>query len=138
MTCGTKTVGGLQGKEGNQGEKALQMNTPLMYRYKHQQPEFVDFYLPFGGHLHANNRWVRLAALVPWQEAEQKYAAHFADSGMGAPAKSVRIALGALLIKERLGLSDEERRSRRSARTPTCNTSWALKPIGRSRPLKPR
>ena len=27
---------------------------------------------------------------------------------MGSPAKNVRIALGALIIKERLGLSDEE------------------------------
>jgi hypothetical protein len=73
-----------------------------------QQPEFVDFYLPFGGHLRASNRWVRLAKLVPWEEAEAKYEEHFADSGMGAPAKTVRIALGALIIKERLGLSDEE------------------------------
>lgn len=51
---------------------------------------------------------MRLAKLIPWEEAEKKYAAHFADNGMGAPAKNVRIALGALIIKERLGLSDEE------------------------------
>ncbi len=79
-----------------------------MYRHKIPQPEFEAFYLPFGGHPRSDNRWIRLAKLIPWDEAEKKYAAHFAESGMGAPAKNVRIALGALIIKERLGLSDEE------------------------------
>lgn len=88
--------------------KPLQMNAPQMYRHKIQQPEFEAFYLPFGGHLRSDNRWVRMAKLIPWAEAEQRYAENFADSGMGAPAKNVRIALGALIIKERLGLSDEE------------------------------
>ena len=64
--------------------------------------------MPFGGHLLSYNRWVQLAKLVPWEEVEKKYEKNFADSGMGAPAKSVRIALGALLIKEKLKLSDEE------------------------------
>jgi IS5 family transposase len=79
-----------------------------MYRSKAAQPEFESFYLPFGGHLKSDNRWVRMAKLIPWNEVEKKYEKHFAESGMGAPAKNVRIALGALLIKERLGLSDEE------------------------------
>lgn len=39
---------------------------------------------------------------------EQRYEKLFADSGMGATAKNVRMALGDLIIKERLGLSDEE------------------------------
>jgi IS5 family transposase len=36
------------------------------------------------------------------------YAKKFASSGMGAPAKPVRMALGALIIKEKCGYSDEE------------------------------
>jgi transposase, IS5 family len=79
-----------------------------MYRRHLSHPEFESFYLPFGGHLASNNRWVRMAKLIPWTEVEQRYEKLFADSGMGAPAKNVRIALGALIIKERLGLSDEE------------------------------
>ena len=47
-------------------------------------------------------------SIIPWAEVEQRNEKLFADSGMGAPAKNVRIALGALIIKERLGLSDEE------------------------------
>ena len=69
---------------------------------------FEDFYLPFGGKLRSDNRWVKLAKLIPWDEIEEQYAEHFTDSGMGAPAKAARIALGALIIQEKLGLTDEE------------------------------
>ena len=71
------------------------------------QLSFVDFYLPFGGKLSGDNRWVKLAALVPWEEFEATYADQL-NSSQGAPAKSFRLALGALIIKEKLGLSDEE------------------------------
>lgn len=54
------------------------------------------------------NRWVKLAQLVPWKQVQKCYAKGLAGTGMGAPAKSARIAFGALLIKERLGISDEE------------------------------
>jgi hypothetical protein len=73
-----------------------------------QQPEFEDFYLPFGGRLRSDNRWVRLSKLIPWEEIEKEYAKQFAESGMGAPAKAARVALGALIIQEKLGLTDEE------------------------------
>ena len=71
------------------------------------QLAFEDFVLPFGGKLNGQNRWVRLAELIPWDEVEAIYAKHFSHTE-GAPAKSARVAFGALLIKERLGLSDEE------------------------------
>ena len=80
-----------------------------IYRKKiPQQREFEDFYLPFGGRLRSDNRWVRLSKLIPWEEIEKGYAKHFAESGMGAPAKAARVALGALIIQEKLGLTDEE------------------------------
>jgi hypothetical protein len=72
------------------------------------QLAFEDFYLPFGGKLRSDNRWVLLASMVPWELAETFYAQQFSKSGPGAPPKSARIALGALIIKERLGVSDEE------------------------------
>ena len=78
-----------------------------MYR-ANSQPGFPDFYLPFGGKLDPENRWVKLARFVPWQIVEEEYRKNFAASGMGAPAKESRIALGALIIKERLGITDEE------------------------------
>ena len=71
------------------------------------QLSFENFYLPFGGKLSEENRWVRLAELVPWETFESEYAEQFSE-GQGAPAKTFRIALGALIIKEKLGTSDEE------------------------------
>ena len=71
------------------------------------QLSFENFYLPFGGKLSGENRWVKLAEWIPWEDFESEYAAQLSQ-GMGAPAKSFRMALGALIIKERLGTSDEE------------------------------
>jgi transposase, IS5 family len=71
------------------------------------QLSFENFYLPFGGKLSSDNRWVKLAQLIPWETVEAKYAEQFSAT-MGAPAKSFRVALGTLIIKENLGTSDEE------------------------------
>ncbi len=67
-----------------------------------------DFVLPFGGKLNKENRWVKLAAIIPWWEFEDQYAACFKPSNKGEHAHSVRIALGTLIIQARLGLSDRE------------------------------
>jgi transposase, IS5 family len=50
---------------------------------------------------------VKLAKLISWETAEATYAEQFSAT-MGAPAKSLRVALGTLIIKEKLGTSDEE------------------------------
>ncbi|HKM82892.1 MAG TPA: IS5 family transposase [Candidatus Acidoferrum sp.] len=79
-----------------------------MYRKKDRnQLEFEDFSLPFGGKLRSDNRWMKLVKIIPWDELEDQYATLFSED-QGAPAKSFRMALGALLIKERLCLTDEE------------------------------
>ena len=79
-----------------------------MYRDTLKQMEFEEFKLPFGGRLKSDNRWVKLAKLIPWDEIEEIYISNFAGTGMGAPAKSSRVALGSLIIKEHYGKSDEE------------------------------
>ena len=79
-----------------------------MYRKTERQLPLENFYLPFSGELNPENRWVKLSKIIPWDVIEEKYASLFAKSGKGAPAKPVRMALGALIIKETLGLSDEE------------------------------
>jgi IS5 family transposase len=79
-----------------------------MYRSKHRaQLEFPDFYLPFSGHLDPENRWIALARLVPWELAEEIYHQELCED-FGQPIVPARTALGALLIKERLGLADRE------------------------------
>ena len=42
-----------------------------MYKIAEElQQELKDFYLPFGGSLDEPNRWVRLAAIIRWDEIE--------------------------------------------------------------------
>jgi IS5 family transposase len=80
-----------------------------MYRKPHvNQLAFEDFVLPFGGKLRSDNRWVILAKQIPWAVVETAYAQQFSKADMGSPAKSSRLALGALILKERLGVTDRE------------------------------
>jgi IS5 family transposase len=79
-----------------------------MYRKTERQLPLENFHLPFGGELDPDNRWIKLANIIPWDQFETKYAAKFTKNNMGAPAKPVRMALGALILKERCGCSDEE------------------------------
>ncbi len=69
------------------------------------QLRIEEFFLPFGGKLKKDNPWVVKAALIPWEEFESDYEKLF-SSKTGAPALSFRIALGSLIIKETLNLTD--------------------------------
>jgi len=80
----------------------------IMYKHNLKQLEFEDFNLPFDGHLRSDNRWVKLAKFIPWDEFEVAYSKRLSGTRLGPPAMSVRVALGALIIKERLGTTDEE------------------------------
>jgi hypothetical protein len=77
-----------------------------MYKHNLKQLDLPDFALPFHGELSRENKWVRMAALIPWDEFEERYKKSFSASGVGAPALSVRMALAALIIKEELSASD--------------------------------
>ena len=91
------------------GETPLHLSKlEQMYR-KADQPKLTpeNFELPFSGKLSSDNRWVIMAELIPWSEFEEQYAENFSEK-MGAPAKPFRMALGALIIKEILGISDRE------------------------------
>lgn len=75
------------------------------YMYKdNSQLRIEDFVFPYGT-LNPENDWVKLAALVPWDTVELRYAAQFVNNGH--PAHPARMAFGALLIKQRLKCSDE-------------------------------
>ncbi len=80
-----------------------------MYREESKkQQKLEDFYMPFGGHLNEENRWVILSGKVPWKEIENDYKEKLGNTKMGAPAKPLRMALGSLIIKEKLQIADRE------------------------------
>ena len=57
--------------------------------------------------MNPENRWVKKAELIPWDEIEKRYAKLFKNK-KGNVAKPLRLALGALLIQAEYGFSDEE------------------------------
>jgi hypothetical protein len=79
----------------------------------------------FGGHLKASNRWCQLAERVPWDVVVSCHADQLSGTGMGAPAKSRRIVYGALLIKERLGIANEETVEQIGDKSVPSILSWA-------------
>lgn len=61
-----------------------------------------------GAQLSPENRWIKLAQIIPWSRLEGRNNQTFANPKVGKPAKACRMAIGSLIIKERLKLSDEE------------------------------
>lgn len=80
-----------------------------MYEHNANQLSFSDeFFLPFEGQLNPDNRWVVMASLIPWGDIEKEYIKRLGDPSQGSRAYPVRLALGSLIIKKKLGLSDKE------------------------------
>ncbi len=63
-----------------------------MYRRPTGQMVLEGFILPFEGKLSANNRWVKLAEIIPWSTIEKDYADLF-PSNAGTVAKPLRMAI---------------------------------------------
>ena len=55
----------------------------------------------------AENRWVKKAETIPWEEIEVRYARLFTNK-KGNVAKPLRLALGACIIQAEYGYADEE------------------------------
>ena len=71
------------------------------------QHSFLDFNQPMGLKMNPDNRWVKMADCIPWDEFEIKYAELF-PSGTGNVAKPLRMALGALIIQTKFQFADRE------------------------------
>lgn len=79
-----------------------------MYKFdRNHQFTLSDFNQPVGLKMNPENRWVKKAAAISWNEIEEKYAALFPGKN-GMPAKLLRTALGYLVIQKQYGYSDRE------------------------------
>ena len=79
-----------------------------MYKFdRNHQFSFSDFNQPLGMEMSSENRWVKKATLIPWNEIEDRYASLF-SSEVGMPAKPLQMALGSLLIQKEYNYSDRE------------------------------
>ena len=71
------------------------------------QHSFLDFNQPIGLHMNPDNRWIKMADHIPWDEFESKYTELFPGDN-GNVAKPLRMALGSLIIQTRFQYSDRE------------------------------
>lgn len=58
--------------------------------------------------LSKSNRWVQLGDTLPWPDIERLYNHRLNNGKRGAGNKPARMIIGALLIKHKMNLSDEE------------------------------
>ena len=73
----------------------------------HKQIPLAEFDWPFQVALDENNRWVKMSECIPWDELAEGYYQGFSSS-QGRPLKDARLAIGAVIIKHKLCLSDRE------------------------------
>ena len=79
-----------------------------MIKYKsNRQLNLEGFHLPFGGQLSPENRWVKWSQVIPWDELAVGYYKAM-SSDRGRPCKDARLVIGAVILKHKLNLSDEE------------------------------
>jgi hypothetical protein len=72
-----------------------------------KNPKMCNLPLFFDTTLNPNNRWVRLASIIPWETVEEMYSKNF-KGNKGPKPFPARVALGSLIIQLKLNLSDEE------------------------------
>lgn len=79
-----------------------------MIRYTSASQLTIEgFAHPFELALDKNNRWVKLAVLIPWDELASVYSKNL-ESDKGRLSVDVRMVIGAMIVKHRLKLSDRE------------------------------
>lgn len=78
-----------------------------MIQYTSQyQLKFENFGNLYQMNLNAKNRWIQMGAHLPWDDLVKIFCKYF--SNQGATAINPRVVIGALIIKHKLNLSDEE------------------------------
>lgn len=79
-----------------------------MFRYTSSSQLSLDEFMDnLGKKLNPNNRWVKLAQQIPWDDLAKIYAESLSED-MGRPSKDARLVIGAIIIKHKKGLPDEE------------------------------
>ena len=79
----------------------------MIRSHSHRQLPLAEFDWPFQVALDVDNRWVRMSQIIPWDELAEGYYQSLSLT-QGRPAKEARLVIGAVIIKHKLCLSDEE------------------------------
>ena len=95
------------GRIRGKSEKSRNMGCCMYYKEDKDQIGIEEFFLPFGGKLKKNNRWVKAAEIMPWDYIEEVYLRSM-NQETGRGAFSARIAYGAIYVRQQEQLTDEE------------------------------
>jgi hypothetical protein len=88
--------------------KSHALEAKQMIRYtSSKQLSIEEFKTPFELNLDSENRWAKLSSLIPWDLLANVYYGPL-SAKMGRPLKDARRVIGAVIIKQKLNLSDEE------------------------------
>lgn len=81
-----------------------------MYQKQPSHLEFPEIEFFIQGHLDPKNKWIQLSKMIPWDCFEKAYMGNFKEGGSakGTVAYNVRMAIGSLIIKQMLSVSDRE------------------------------
>ncbi len=91
-------------------EIVILVSKPLQKMRTYQsknQLRFEEFKSPFERNLNPENKWVKLAEELPWDDCAKIYLKKMSVS-MGRPSLDARLAIGVLIIKHMKGLSDRD------------------------------
>ncbi len=72
------------------------------------QLAFSGFETPFYNQLDSSNRWVVLAAQIPWDDLVNLFNKRNPAKSTGRPSLNPRVLIGAVIIKHILNLDDRE------------------------------
>lgn len=79
----------------------------MIRSHSHKQLTLAEFDWPFQVALDEKNRWIKMSQLIPWDALSEGYDQNL-NTTQGRPAKDARLVIGAVIIKHKLCLSDEE------------------------------
>jgi hypothetical protein len=93
----------MHGKQAN----LTKDRAPMIRYHSHKQLSLAEFDWPFQTALDENNRWVKMSQCIPWDALAEGYYPGLSLT-QGRPTKDARLVIGAVIIKHKLCLSDEE------------------------------
>jgi len=93
----------MHGKQANPTKN----RAPMIRYHSHKQLSLAEFDWPFQTTLDENNRWVKMSQCIPWDALAEGYYQGLSLK-QGRPTKDARLVIGAVIIKHKLCLSDEE------------------------------
>ena len=79
----------------------------MIYYTPASERQLSMFKTPFEANLDPENRWVKMASVVPWDDFARIIQKKM-STRMGRPSIDLRIVIGAILVKHIMNLSDEE------------------------------